>query len=308
MREFELLQHVFGRNAALPDSITIPPGDDMGAVTTGGRTVLVTVDQVADGIHVNTATTPLDLIARKAIVRNLSDVAAMAALPVAAVAAACLPRDFGETRTKQLFDALLETAARYDCPLIGGDISMWDQPLILTVTVLAEPAGVEPARRSGAKPGDAVFVTGQLGGAWDQSGGGAHLTAEPRILLARQLAQSLTNDLHSMIDLSDGLARDLLHICEQSGVDAVIETAAIPARAHLSEPRWKPALGDGEDYELCFTVSQSAAARIPGQIEGVPITHIGSIETRRGEQPRINLRHADGSTEPCPQSGWEHGS
>ncbi len=308
MREFELLQHVFGRNADLPESVSIPPGDDMGAITLGGQTVLMTVDQVIDGIHVNTGSSPLDLIARKSIVRNLSDVAAMAALPVAAVVAACLPRDFGEDRTRQLFDALAETAERYRCPLVGGDISIADRPLALTVTVFADPAGVEPIRRGGAKPGDAVFVTGKLGGAWDESGGGAHLTAEPRLLLARQLAEALAADLHSMIDLSDGLARDLLHICEHSCVDAVIETASIPVRDQLPEPRWKRALGDGEDYELCFTVSDSAVARVPKRIGGVPITRIGRTEPLHDVRPCITLHHADGSVEPCPQVGWEHQS
>ncbi len=306
MREFELLQHVYATGGSPGDGVVIGPGDDMGAVRLGDQVVLVTVDQVADGVHVRVDRTPLELIGRKAIVRNLSDVAAMAARPVGAVAAVSLPRGFGEPRARALFDAMRQTAERYHCPLIGGDISIWDHPLVVTVTVFAESAGLGPVRRSGAQAGDAVFVTGELGAAWNEQGGGVHLTAEPRIDVARTLAERFTEHLHSMIDLSDGLGRDLGHICEMSNVSALIDAETVPRRAGAELAH---ALGDGEDYELCFTVDARAAADMPEEIEGVNVTRIGEIRSADGGEwggRRIALRRRDGSEAPLDPGGWEH--
>lgn len=314
MREFELLQHVYAANPALGAEVVIPPGDDMGGLRLGDRLLLVTVDQVADGVHVQVEGTPLDLIARKAIVRNLSDVAAMAAKPLGAVAAVSLPRDFGEDRARKLADALRYHADRYGCPMFGGDVSIWDHPLLITVTVLAEPGPTGPILRSGARPDDRIYVTGQLGGAWDEQGGGPHLHAEPRIELAHQLAAQLGPDLHSMIDLSDGLAGDLGHICRMSQVAAEVDTSAIPLRPEAAvaaerdgQPAWQHALSDGEDYELCFTVA--AGADVPAEIDGIAITCIGAARAVGGqatEASTITLRHADGQTEPLHAASWEH--
>ncbi len=312
MREFELLRHVYGKNRDLASHVTIPPGDDMGAVRIGGAEVLVTVDQVADGIHFKLESTPLAKIARKAIARNLSDVAAMAAQPVGAVVAASLPRNLGEARAKELFDHLRRAAERWNCPLFGGDISMWDHPLLMSVTVLAEPAGVEPVRRSGAKPGDAIFVTGELGGSLENIDSCVHhLDFEPRLELARQLARNPATRPNCMIDLSDGLARDLGHLCRAAGLSAEIHANELPlsagayAAAHRdSRPLWRHAVGDGEDYELCFTVSADVADRMPTQIDGVTITRIGSM-TQPAADPVVTVRLPMGGTEQL-EDGWEH--
>lgn len=300
MRELELLQHVFAGNRLLSERITIPPGDDMGAVRVADCEVLVTVDQVVDGVHVKLAGTELEAVGRKAIVRNLSDVAAMAALPVGAVAAVLLPRDFGRERAEALFNHMRQTAAGYDCPLFGGDIAIHDGPLVLTVTVLAEAAGVPPVRRTGAMAGDTVYATGELGGAWDAHGGGPHLAAEPRIALARALATDSALQLHSMIDVSDGLGGDVRHICEQSGVDAELVADRIPCRRGVDVYR---ALNDGEDYELCFT----AAGTCPVEVEGVKITAVGRVTVRQGGAAAVTLIHPDGRREPLAAESWEHG-
>lgn len=312
MREFDLLNHVYGANRGLPAHVTIPPGDDMGAVRVGGAEVLVTVDQVADGIHFKLDSTPLAKVARKAITRNLSDVAAMAAQPVGAVVAACLPRDFGDARAKELFDHMRKVAEQFGCPLFGGDISMWDHPLLLSVTVLAEPAGIEPVKRRGAKPGDAIFVTGELGGSLENVEGRVHhLDFEPRLALARKLAGNPLTRPHCMIDLSDGLARDLGHLCRAAGVSADIHANQLPlsaaayAAAHRdSRPLWRHAVGDGEDYELCFTVSADAAVRMPAEIGGVLVTRIGSM-TEPSAEPSITVRLPMGGEEKL-EGGWEH--
>lgn len=299
MREGDILRHIFRQNHRLPDHVTIPPGDDMAGLRIGGADVLVTVDQLIDGVHFRLDDTPLEWIGRKAMTRNLSDVAAMAALPVGAVAAAALPTSFTEDQARTLFDAMRQTAERYECPLVGGDISIHNGPLTMTVTVLAEPGGIKPVTRSGARVGDVIAVTGALGGAWSaSSGGGAHLTFEPRIQLARKLATVPGVTLHSMIDLSDGLASDLKHICELSGVGAEVERGLIPLRG-VATP--ENALSEGEDYELLFTLSPASARQLPDEIDGVPITRLGHII----EGTRLFL--LDGSERrELARSGWEH--
>jgi thiamine-monophosphate kinase len=177
MREFDLLQHVYAANSALGAEVVIPPGDDMGGIRWGNRLLLATVDQVADGVHVQVEGTPLDLIARKAIVRNLSDVAAMAAVPLGAVAAVSLPRDFGEDRARQLADALRHHADRYHCPLFGGDVSMWDHPLLITVTVFAEPGST--ARSCAAARDRATTSTSPVNSAGPGMSRGAGRTSMP---------------------------------------------------------------------------------------------------------------------------------
>ncbi len=275
--------------------VSIPPGDDMGAVRIGDQVVLVTVDQVVDGVHVDLQRDALAKVGRKCITRNLSDVAAMAAKPVGAVAAACLPRDFGEADATALFDALRATAEQYACPLIGGDISMWDGKLIVTVTIFAEPAGIEPVRRGTARPGDGLYVTGQLGHSFAS---GHHLSFEPRVALARLLAGDPQTRPTAMIDLSDGLAQDLPRLTGH----ALIEAALLPIRERTPEPRWRHAIGDGEDYELLFALPPGSEAHLPREIDGVPITRIGRVAGDGG----VRLTLPDGETPELSGLGWEH--
>src|SRR5690606_22827647 len=131
------------------------------------------------------ATASLERIARKAITRNLSDVAAMAGIPAGAVVAASLPEDFTSDQARRLFDAMREVAGQYDCPLFGGDIAVWPGRLLLSVTVLATSrADVGPIRRAGAQAGDVLFVSGELGGSLqDVAGRVHHLDFEPRLAL-----------------------------------------------------------------------------------------------------------------------------
>ena len=316
MRELELLSHIYRSNPALPGSVTVPPGDDMGAIRVGGATLLVTVDQVADGVHVDLDNTSLEKVGRKAITRNLSDVAAMAAKPVGAVAAACLPKGFGGERATALFDAMRTTAEAFGCPLIGGDISAWDQQMILTVTVFAEPDGIDPVLRSGAKVGDSVYVTGTLGGSLETlsdspgpPGYVHHLDFVPRIALARRLAGDTATRPSAMIDLSDGLAQDLTRICERSGVSARIACNDLPispgarqAAKRSRKPVWQHALGDGEDYELCFT---APAGCMPSDVDGVPITAVGTI-AESGAGSRVTAVLQDGAVIDVSELGWEH--
>jgi len=310
MRESALLDYIY-QTAAATGPVTIAPGDDMGALTIAGAEVLVTVDQLADGVHADLATMPLDRVARKAVMRNLSDVAAMAAKPCGAVAAAMLPRDFGEARSRELFDHLRQAAGSFDCPLLGGDIGMWDHPLLLTVTVLAEPAGIEPVRRSGARPGETVYVTGALGGSLESRDGYCHhLDFTPRVTLARLLAGSSHTRPGAMIDLSDGLGRDLPRLCEASGVSAEIDAGSLPISAAASQaatrtgrPAWQHAIGDGEDYELLFT---AGGDEVPAEIQGVAIHRIGRLTEATGGRAAATLTLETGERIELTNHGWEH--
>ena len=318
MRELELLEQIYGANPSLPESVTIPPGDDMGAVRFCRMSALLSVDQLVDGVHFDLETTAIERIGRKAITRNLSDVAAMAAMPVGAVVAGCLPNGLGRDRTEVLFETMRQAGQTYRCPLIGGDLTIWDHPLVLSVTIIATPEGIRPLLRSSAQVGDMICVTGQLGGSLENIDGYTHhLDFEPRLSLARALGADPDLDLHAMIDVSDGLAKDLSHICRASGVGAEVQAellpvspAALVAERRDGRPAWQHALGDGEDYELCFTLPASKVQfGQPIQVGGVAITPIGRItEPGPDNEARVELKLPDGSVQPLDAGlGWEHG-
>lgn len=293
------MSKVYEHNAALDARVVVPPGDDMAVVRLDGADVLAAVDQIVEGRHFTLESTPLELIGRKAITRNLSDIAAMAARPVASLAAVVLPREWSEARAMELFEAMRATAARYDCPLVGGDISIADAPLMCSVTVLARPGPRGAILRGGAKVGDAVYVSGSLGGSVEPDGRGRHLTFEPRVELALALSERF--DLHAMIDISDGLGRDAGHIAEMSRVQIVIDAGRVPCSPGCA---WRRAMSDGEDYELCFTLA--ADERVPAELCGTRLTRIGIVRERRDGAPTVIVRES-GRESDATQLGWEHG-
>jgi thiamine-monophosphate kinase len=306
MREFDLLRHIYEHNDALGAIVEIPPGDDMAMVRFGNQPILAAVDQLVAGRHVELDRVPLALVGRKAITRCLSDVAAMAARPIASLAAATLPPGFGEANANALFDAMHETAQRYGSPIIGGDIAFHaddSHPLVCSVTVLAVTSGSNrsPITRSGAKPGDRLYVTGVLGGSYQPDGGGHHLTFEPRMDEAILLSELLGEQLHAMIDLSDGLGRDAAHIAERSRVRIVIDAARVPCRDGLD---WRRAMSDGEDYELCF----AAGGTVPNMLGSTPVTEIGWIEPRGDESESMLIVKEGDRAHDGADMGWEHHS
>ncbi len=303
MREFELIRSITAHNGALPDFVTIPPGDDMAALRLGDHELLAAVDQVIEGVHFDRKNATLEQIGRKAVTRNLSDVAAMAGKPLATLVSAILPKGLAMEDAQQLMNALRETAQAYDAPLIGGDTATSDSPLTLCVTVLATAEGIEPVQRTGAKVGDAIYVTGQLGGSrYKYEGRTHHLDFEPRVALARTLSANADTRPNAMIDLSDGLARDLPHLVRGAEIDARLLPITAVARqfaARDARPGWLHAVADGEDYELLFTADVDAP--IPRQIDGVPITRVGKVVENGG----ITL--IDGGERIRLEGlGWEH--
>ncbi|MGD0768369.1 MAG: thiamine-phosphate kinase [Tepidisphaeraceae bacterium] len=290
--EFDLIDWIrqTQRNSPL---LHLGVGDDLAVLKwPADDLLLVGVDQVVDGVHFDSSIHSPRQIGRKAMNRNLSDCAAMGCLPAAAVVAVALPRNFSLDRAKELYEGLRQAGDAFDCPLVGGDTASWDGKLVLSVTILGRSAGVKPVTRAGARPGDGIFVTGPLGG----SILGRHLTFEPRVQLGRELAATAT----AMIDLSDGLSRDLAHVCRASGVGAIIDEAAVPIHSDAVElsrrdriSQLEHALNDGEDYELLFTTSAGAGQGI----------RIGQLTP----EPGIFLRDAAGAVRPMEPRGWQHG-
>src|SRR5947209_7882420 len=182
--EFDFLQWL--RSQQRPSAfVTVPGGDDLAALRwRADDLLLVGVDQVLDGVHFDSSKHPPRLIGRKAMNRNLSDCAAMACLPAAAVTTAALPRGAGTEYAKELYVGMRDAADPFDCPIVGGDTGSWDGKLVLTVTILGRSAGIASVTRNGAKAGDGIYVTGPLGG----SILGRHMTFEPRVALGRELA------------------------------------------------------------------------------------------------------------------------
>ncbi len=304
MRESELLQHIYDTTSGTTPMVPIPPGDDMALLLVGDRSILAAVDPVVAGRHVDLQTTPVELVGRKAVTRSLSDVAAMAAHPVALLATAALPPDFGHDRATTLFDAMRATADRYACPLVGGDIAIHcdaSAPLVCTVTALARPGPAGAVCRTGARPGDHLFVTGRLGGSLGPDGLGRHLSFEPRVREALILAGGLESRLHAMIDISDGLARDAGHLATGSGVRIEVDTSRIPCNDGLD---WRRAVGDGEDYELCF----AAVGDVPTSLGGLPVTEIGRvIAAGPGDTPAVVFK-VGAEVIDTTSLGWEHRS
>src|SRR5262245_43153130 len=188
--------------------VMIGPGDDCAAIDwSHGRPCVITTDMLMEGVDFILAEATPRRVGRKAMATNLSDIAAMAGKPVAAVVSVALPKHGGQQLAEEIYRGLREVADQFDTAIAGGDTNSWNGPLVISVTVLGEPTGRGPVTRSGAKPGDWLFVTGPLGG----SIRGKHLDFTPRVREAQQL-HSLA-ELHAMIDISDGLAVDVHHIC-----------------------------------------------------------------------------------------------
>jgi thiamine-monophosphate kinase len=300
--EFDLLAEVYRKNVLLPSFVRVPPGDDMAALRFPAGDLLVAVDQVIEGRHV-AVDAPAAMIGRKAVARNVSDVAAMAARPFATVVAVTLPRRYGRARALDLFEGLRATADAFGCPLVGGDTSIHADeraPLVCSVTILATPAwpGARIVTRRGGQLGDLVCVTGRLGASLAADGTGRHLTFEPRVPEGIELLERLGDRLHAMIDVSDGLGRDAAHLVEQDPSLAIeLDAARFPCAAGAD---WRRALADGEDYELLFL----SGGPVPPSAAGTPITVIGRVIEADGG-PAVRVR-AEGHLHDGTDAGWEH--
>jgi thiamine-monophosphate kinase len=289
MNEWELIR-ALTRNLAQPPSVVVGPGDDCAVLDVGlpGEYLLFKTDAVAEGVHFDRDTAP-ERIGRKAINRCLSDVAAMAGTPTHALVTLAMPAPFDPELPAGLYRGMTEAAARHGVAIVGGETTAHPHGLFLSIALLGRVPADRCPTRAGGRPGDALFVTGELGG----SRAGRHLEFEPRLEEARWLADQC--EIHAMIDLSDGLAGDLPHLLRAAGCGAELRAESIPisaaakrqARAESSaKPPLLAALSDGEDFELLLAVDKGDAVPLLDgwriRFPEVRLTCIGRLTDRPG--------------------------
>jgi thiamine-monophosphate kinase len=284
--------------------LAVGVGDDAAQVRLTGGEVLVSVDALSEGVDFRLAEVDARRVGRKALAVNLSDMAAMAARPVAVVASVMLPRQGALAIARQLAEGMIPLAERFDVAFAGGDTNTWEGGLVISVTILGEPTPRGPLRRSGARPGDIIIVTGAFGG----SILGHHFDFEPRIREALVLHERY--ELHAGMDVSDGLALDLSRLAAESGCGAAVLLEKLPLTpaAHELAARdgvsaIEHALGDGEDFELILAVPPEAARQmLADQPLDVPLTEIGQFVAERG------LWQVDkhGATTPLAPRGFQY--
>jgi thiamine-monophosphate kinase len=330
--ELGLIEQIRSTLPATSKAIALGIGDDCAILRPPeGFEVLVTTDFTLEGRHFRCDLHPPESVGHRCLARGLSDLAAMGATPVAAFLSLALPasiltKSAGRKWIERFFNGLRALGEMHRVPLAGGDTA--ESPggrngFILADVVLVgtAPKG-EALRRSGGMAGDALYVTGQLGGAAaelammlkrqrrilkvETTEGHPQLFPEPRLdvgesLLRRKLATAC-------LDISDGLSTELAHLCRASGVCAEIEEAALPvhslARKLGARAALQAALHGGEDYELLFAAP--ASVLMPTSLAGVPITRIGSLKKRRSGRPMMTLIAPEGSRRELSPGGWEH--
>ncbi len=285
-----------------------------------GLESLVTTDFTLEGIHFRRDWHPAESVGHRCLARGLSDIAAMGGEPVAAFLSLALPRDLPQSWVGRFARSLVTLAEKYGVTLAGGDTAESPNGILADIIVVGTAPKGKAILRSGARSGDRVFVSGELGGSsaavlqmriwrtrsksWKKLNPRdypRHFFPEPRLELGRILREK--GLATAMIDTSDGLSTDLAHICEESGVGAELEAELIP-RARVDKPAREVeldlALHGGEDYELLFTARPGK--RIPAHIAGVPLTQIGVITRRQ----KIFVNNSKGVGYELEPRGWEH--
>lgn len=284
-------------------AVEVGPGDDAAVICLQpGSRAVVTTDAFLEGTHFAVAD-PAARVGHKVIAASVSDIAAMGCYPVASFVTVGLSRSRGNDFVMELAESMIAAAEHFAAPIAGGDVTSWDGGLSVTVTVLGETRGLEPVLRSGAKAGDALFVTGELGGSLL----GRHLDAVPRI--AEGVFLNTEIGVHAMMDISDGLSTDLHHLAEESGIGSVVRADAVPvsdaAREMAAADGRSPldhALNDGEDFELLFTVPPDRAddlrSRWPFDVRLTQIGVVGGSD--------VLIEQPGGRREPLTRKGYEH--
>lgn len=322
--ELDLIRRIKAQAIPADRGLVQGIGDDCAVLAAPGAAALtlVTTDTLVEGVHFDLAWHPPELLGRKAVAVNVSDVAAMGGVPRFALLSLAVPDEAGVDLLDPLLRGFMAGLARYRVTLIGGDTVKSDQGLVLSVTVLGEVARGRVVYRSGARPGDLIWVSGTLGQAaaglelcrQGRTGGypdliQAHLDPLPETELGAVLADA--GLVSAMIDMSDGLASDLAHICEESGVGAVVEAANLPiadstreAACSLGLDPLQLAIAGGEDYRLLFTASAADSARLmalAGHAVGHRLFRVGEIVAGQG----VVLR-ADGRESTIGYQGYDH--
>jgi thiamine-monophosphate kinase len=327
--ELGLIEQIRSARQPRSGAVALGIGDDCAILRPpAGSELLVTTDFTLERRHFRRDLHPATAVGHRCFARGLSDLAAMGAHPLAAFLSLALPAEMlankkGQRWVEEFFHGLHALAALYKVPLAGGDTAESPDGILADIVLIGSAPRGRSLRRSTARPGDALYCTGHLGGSaaelekilasgrMSQIRPGAnethpHLLPEPRLnvgawLLKHRLATAC-------IDLSDGLSTDLTHLCTESGVAAEIDEASLPLHpltAKLGHERaLHLALNGGEDYELLF--SAPPAAKLPRSIAGVKVTRIGQIIRKTRSTPPIILLQTGGRRRPLQPGGWEH--
>lgn len=333
--EFGLIRRLHRRFGRTGRSVLRGIGDDAAVIRPlAGRTLLLTTDLLAEGIHFDLASTALEDVGYKAAVANLSDIAAMGGTPQHMLVAVAIPPSRSSIEIEQLYRGLMRACRLHGVDLVGGDTSASRHGLFLSITLTGTVAAGRALTRDGARVGDLIYVTGTLGDSLagltllkrvcekrpDAIGGKSqryqrylidrHQHPIPRIKEGQLLS---THRLATAaIDISDGLSGDLTHICEQSGVGAEIDETSLPlspaCRAYAAACRTDPvrlALTGGEDYELLFTVPPQHRAKLDRLTQRVRFrfTLIGRI---RPKGAGIRLKKSNGASQRLAITSYQH--
>jgi thiamine-monophosphate kinase len=273
-----------------------------------GEQLLVTTDLCVEDVHFRREWHPAHSVGHRCLARGLSDIAAMGGKPIACFLSLGIPSMLRQEWADGFLRGMLQLARRFHVILAGGDTSSAEKITADILLLGTVPAG-KALLRSGASPGDHIYVTGELGGAAAvlqclfagekirARRTSRHFYPTPRVETGQWLRQR--NLASAMIDISDGLSVDLGHICEESRTSALIDASAIPTAKTATMDL---ALHGGDDYELLFTARPRA--KIPARIDGVPITMIGKI-LQKSTAP-IQVRDEHGRTKPLAPKGWQH--
>ena len=309
--------------------VRIGIGDDAAVVRPRrGREMVISTDQFLEGRHFLARRHPADSVGYKALARATSDLAAMGAAPRYFLLTLALPAGRTGAWLDEFLRGMARAAREFKMVLLGGDLAR-QSAINVSITVVGEVRPGEALTRSGARPGDVIFVSGTLGKAamglrtflqgGSKAAGGAsgvpgatggavhaHLYPQPRLALGRWLARRRLAS--SMIDVSDGFSTDLGHICEASGVGARVSIGRLPTApmttlaVELGLNSFALGLHGGEDYELLFTVPSRHAAKIPARFGNLPLTRVGEITRSR----TLLLVSSSGRTRPLVPRGWDH--
>jgi len=271
-------------------------GDDCAIIDyTKGKYLLLTCDMIAEGVHFTEKTPPYK-IGRKAMAVNISDIASMGGVCKYALISAGIPRKKGTKFLKEIIKGIRDISREFNIQIIGGDTNS-SSKVVINVTLIGEVLKKDVVRRSGAKVGDLIFVTGILG-----EGKKKHLNFIPRIKEAKILVKNFK--INSMIDLSDGLSVDLNRIAKESRVGARIYKSLIPLPD--KDASIDKSIYEGEDFELLFTASKSESKRIikrMGKKEDLPISLIGEVVNKKSG---VKLIEEEGKSRALKPKGYEH--
>lgn len=316
--EAEFITWVRRRTAPSAPGLVLGIGDDAALVAGSRRRELIlTTDLSVEGVHFTSARHSPRAVGHRALARSLSDIAAMGGTPRYALISLAVSRHMERTWLEHFFMGFLTLARQFGVAVIGGDTAVTDRPCVVDVIAVGEVPRGQALRRSGAKPGDRIFVSGRLGMAAlglrllpsrtrlrkpvEKAAVRAHCFPQPQCALGNFLRERRLAS--AMMDLSDGLSIDLRRLCDASRVGATLSGNQVPSPP-ISNPEdaLDLALNGGEDYQLLFTVPPSKALRIPQRFGKLPLTCIGEISATR----TIRIAGADGKTRPLEPRGYDH--